>query len=276
MSQAPVDSDNFCYRHPDRQSYILCQRCGRTVCPACSTQAAVGVHCPECVREAKANAPRRQPVQIRAARSLRSRSDQPLVTYTLIGVAVVVYIAQLALGDAFTTSLVYFGPATFAQPWRLLTSLFAHGSPVHLLFNMYSLFVLGRMLEPALGHIRFTAVYFLSGLGGSIAVLLIAPGTPVLGASGAIFGLLGALFVIVRRLGGNTAQLLIVVVLNLAIGFIVPGVAWQAHIGGVAIGAALAAIFVRTRGQKHRLLQAGLFVGVGVALLVVAALRFAL
>ena len=276
MSELPDDRDNFCYRHPDRQSYILCQRCGRTVCPACSTQAAVGVHCPECVKEARANAPRRAPVRIRAARSLRYNSSQPLVTYGLIGVSALVFVAQFVFGNALTSLLVYFAPETFDQPWRIVTSLFAHASPIHLLFNMYSLFVLGRMLEPALGHARFAALYFISGLGGSIAVLILAPGNPVLGASGAIFGLLGALVVIVRRLGGNTAQLLIVIGLNLVIGFVVPNVAWQAHVGGALVGAALAAIYVRTRSDRRRLLQAGLFAAVAVALVLVAAVRFAL
>jgi membrane associated rhomboid family serine protease len=132
------------------------------------------------------------------------------------------------------------------------------------------------MLEPALGHVRFAAVYFISGLGGSIAVLLLAPGSFVLGASGAIFGLLGALVVIVRRLGGNTAQLLIVIGLNVVIGFVVPNIAWQAHIGGALVGAALAAIYVRTRSDKRRALQAGLFAAVAIALVLIAVLRFAL
>jgi membrane associated rhomboid family serine protease len=198
------------------------------------------------------------------------------VTYGLIGISALVFVAQLIFGDALTFVLLYFAPATFEQPWRVVTSMFAHGSPLHLLFNMYSLFVLGRMLEPALGHARFAALYFISGLGGSIAVLLLAPGNSVLGASGAIFGLLGALVVIVRRLGGNTTQLLIVIGLNVVIGFVVPNVAWQAHVGGALVGAALAAIYVRTRSDKRRLLQAGLFAAVAVALVVVAAVRFAL
>lgn len=214
-------------------------------------------------------------MQIRAARALRNNSGQPFVTYSLIGISAVVFLAQLLFGDALTGWLVYYGPATFAQPWRILTSLFAHGSPVHLLFNMYSLFILGRMLEPALGHGRFAALYFISGLGGSIAVLLLAPTTPVLGASGAIFGLLGALFVIVRRLGGNTTQLVIVIGLNVVIGFVVPNIAWQAHIGGALVGAALAAIYVRTRSDKRRLAQAGLFAAVAVVLVLAAVIRFA-
>jgi membrane associated rhomboid family serine protease len=184
---------------------------------------------------------------------------------------VVVFILQWVLGPPLTSSLVYYAPATFAQPWRMLTSLFAHGSPMHLLFNMFSLFVIGRMLEPELGRLRFGALFFISGLGGLIAVLLLQPQTLVLGASGAIFGLLGALFVLVRRFGGNTTQLIIVVSINLAIGFFVANISWQGHVGGLIVGALLAAILVRTRNQRQRVLQAAAFIAVGVVLLLIAA-----
>jgi len=261
--------DNFCYRHPDRQSFILCQRCGRTVCPQCSTQAAVGVHCPECVKEARANAPRRKPVNIRVARSLRNSTDKPLATYAIIALCVVVYAAQFFLGDALTGWLIYYAPLGFSQPWRLLTSLLAHGSPLHLLSNMFSLFIIGRMLEPALGHIRYFALFLISGVGGLAAVALVVPGNPVLGASGAIFGMLGALLVLIRRFGGNATQILVVVAINMVIGFVLPGVAWQAHIGGFIAGAALTAIFVRTRSEKQRGVQVAATIGIGLVLLAV-------
>ena len=269
MTELGDNRDNFCYRHPDRQSFILCQRCGRTICPQCSTQAAVGVHCPECVKEAKANAPRRKPVNIRVARALRSSSDRPLVTYGIIALCVVVYAAQFLLGDALTTWLIYYAPLSFSQPWRLLTSLLAHGSPLHLLSNMFSLFIIGRMLEPALGRIRYLALFLISGIGGLAAVALVVPGNPVLGASGAIFGMLGALLVLIRRFGGNATQILVVVAINMVIGFVLPGVAWQAHIGGFIAGAALTAIFVRTRSEKQRGLQVTASIGIALALLAV-------
>lgn len=267
MSDAPDDRDNYCYRHPDRQSYILCQRCGRTICPQCSTQAAVGVHCPECVKEAKANAPRRQPISIRAARSLRSNPQLPIVTYVIIALCVLVYAAQFFLGNVITSWLVYFAPYSFAQPWRLLTSLVAHGSPLHLLSNMFSLFIIGRMLEPALGRLRYLALFLISGLGGLAAVALVVPGTPVLGASGAIFGMLGALLVLIRRFGGNATQILVVVGINLALGFFIAGIAWQAHIGGFIAGAALTAVFVRTRSVTQRGIQVAASIGIAAALL---------
>jgi len=267
LSDAPDDRDNYCYRHPDRQSYILCQRCGRTICPQCSTQAAVGVHCPECVKEAKANAPRRQPISIRAARSLRSNPQLPIVTYVIIALCVLVYAAQFFLGNVITSWLVYFAPYSFAQPWRLLTSLVAHGSPLHLLSNMFSLFIIGRMLEPALGRLRYLALFLISGLGGLAAVALVVPGTPVLGASGAIFGMLGALLVLIRRFGGNATQILVVVGINLALGFFIAGIAWQAHIGGFIAGAALTAVFVRTRSVTQRGIQVAASIGIAAALL---------
>ena len=267
MTELGDNRDNFCYRHPDRQSFILCQRCGRTICPQCSTQAAVGVHCPECVKEARANAPRRQPVNIRAARSLRNNPDRPIVTYAIIALCVLVYLGQFVFGSALTNWLIYYAPFGFSQPWRLVTSLLAHGSPLHLLSNMFSLFIIGRMLEPALGRIRYLALFFVSGVGGLAAVALLVPENPVLGASGAIFGMLGALLVLIRRFGGNATQILVVVGINLVIGFVLPGVAWQAHIGGFIVGAALTAVYVRTRSEKQRGLQVAATAGIALVLL---------
>jgi membrane associated rhomboid family serine protease len=271
VSAASPSSDNYCYRHPDRQSFVLCQRCGRTICPECQTVAAVGVHCPECVKEARQSAPRTRPAIVTSMRRV-GRSDSPVVTYAIMAVCLIVFVAELLLGGmngAVFQALVAYGPLTSTEPWRLLTSIFVHLSILHLLFNMYSLFVFGPILERMLGRGRFAALFFLSGLGGSVAVLLIAPGTPVAGASGAIFGLLGAFFVIQRHLGGNNVQLLIVIALNLGIGFFVPNIAWQAHVGGLIVGAAVALIFVRTRNRQQRGQQ---FALLGVTLLALVGL----
>ena len=150
----------------------------------------------------------------------------------------------------------------------MLTALFLHGSFLHILFNMYSLLIFGPILEHALGRWRFLALYLLSGLGGSIAVLLIAPGIAVVGASGAIFGLLGAFFVIQRKLGGNSLQLVIVIGLNLVIGFVIPSIAWQAHVGGLVVGGLVAFVFLRTRAAQKRNEQFLLLFGVLVGLVV--------
>ena len=262
---------NFCYRHPSRQSYILCQRCGRTVCPSCSTQAAVGVHCPECVKEARSRAPRQRPATVRAARAWRAGSNVPVVTYSLIAICVVVYLAQLVFGDRLTYQLVFYAPLIGVQPWTLLTSLFAHASPIHILANMFSLFMLGPTLELALGRVRYLALYLLSGFGGSVAVIiLVGANSSVLGASGAIFGLMAALVVMIRRIGGNTTQLLVVVAINLSIGFFVSTISWEAHVGGLISGALVALVYTRMQGPRNRNRQLAYMAGLTVALLIVS------
>ncbi len=267
MTSAPNDSANYCYRHPTRQSYILCQRCGRTICTDCQTQAAVGVHCPECIKESRAGAPRRKPAILSSFRNSRGK---PVVTYSLIGVTALVYLLQILPGSPVTNALVFFGPLTPSEPWRLITALFVHsqGSLLHILFNMFSLYIFGPLIEGLVGRVRFIALYLVSGLGGSVAVLLLAPTTPVLGASGAIFGLLGAYFVIQRRLGGNNIPLLILIGLNLVIGFL-PGtnIAWQAHLGGLVVGGAVALVYLRTRRIDQRTLQVALVAGIVAALI---------
>lgn len=277
MSDQSGNPDNFCYRHPDRESYILCQRCGRTVCTECQTQAAVGVHCPECTREARQSAPRTKPAVVTAINRAR-RGDGPAATWSIIGVTAVVYLLQLVSDGAVIRALAYAPLLTEIEPWRMLTSLFVHSqqSFLHILFNMYSLWIFGRILEQVLGRWRFLALYLISGLGGSVAVLLLAPAISVVGASGAIFGLLGAFFVIQRRMGGNSLQLVIVIGLNLVIGFVVPGIAWQAHIGGLIVGALVALVYLKTRRPAQANLQRLLLVAVVAALIVVAILGVAL
>lgn len=272
MSSTPGSSANFCYRHPDRQSYILCQRCGRTICPQCQTQAAVGVHCPECVREGRASLPR-----TRANPLARFRGgDQPVVTWSIIALCVVIYVLQILPSSPVTQVLLYYPPLTAIEPWRMITALFVHsqGSILHIGLNMFSLFLFGPILEKIVGHVRFLALYLVSGFGGSVAVLLLAPTTPVVGASGAIFGLLGAFFVIQRKFGGNTTQLLIVIGLNLVVGFI-PGtnIAWQAHLGGLIAGGAVAFVYLRTRRRDQRTLQVVLVALVAAVLVAISAVR---
>ncbi|TQO19990.1 membrane associated rhomboid family serine protease [Rhodoglobus vestalii] len=249
MTTAPDASGNYCYRHPDRQSFTLCQRCGRTVCPSCQTQAAVGVHCPECIAEARANGPKRKPILVRAS---RASTGKPVVTYTLIALTVAIFLLQLIPGSGVTQALVYYPPLTASEPWRMITSAFLHSpsSIFHVGFNMFTLFIFGRVLEIPLGRARFISLYLISALGGSVAVLLIAPGSVVLGASGAIFGVVAAFFVIQRRMGINNRGLLIIVVINLVAGFI-PGlnISWQAHVGGLVTGALLALVFLRQRNK---------------------------
>jgi membrane associated rhomboid family serine protease len=281
VTDSAQDSGNFCYRHPDRQSFILCQRCGRTVCAECQTQAAVGVHCPECVREARESAPRTRPAAVTRIRSsMRGTSGAPVVTYTLIGLNLVFYVLELLTGGALFRSLAYYSSpdATAAEPWRMITSAFLHSmsSPLHILFNMFSLYIFGPIIEQAVGRARFLALYLLAAFGGSVAVLLLSPNVVVVGASGAIFGLLGAFFVVQRRLGGNSTQLVVVIVLNLVIGFIVPGVAWQAHVGGLVVGAGVAALYLATRRRQQKSVQIAAVAGVAALLVAVSIVAVAM
>lgn len=220
------------------------------------------------MKEARASAPRTKPAVVTA---FRRGTEAPVVSWTIIGICIVVYIAQLVSRGAVGDALFYHPLYTETQPWRMITSLFVHSesSFLHIIFNMYSLLVIGPLLERAVGHLRFLALYLLSGLGGSIAVLLIDPRIGVLGASGAIFGLLGAFFIINRHLGGNNLQLLIVIGLNLVIGFVIPNIAWQAHIGGLITGGIVALVYLRTRRQNQRNEQILLLAGVLIGLIVI-------
>lgn len=270
--------NDYCYRHPNRQSFVLCQRCGRTICGDCQTPGPVGVICPECMKQQRAAAPRVK------SRVLTATSGTPVVTYALIGVCVAVYILQWIPGLDVTSRVWWAGlysyPGAFEaggvlyqgsfEPWRMITSMFAHSQSFifHILLNMYMLWILGRMIEPALGRARFLTLYLMSGVGGSLGVLLLSdPRVPTIGASGAIFGLMGAFFVIQRRLGGNAVQLLVLIGINLVIGFL-PGlhIAWQAHLGGLVVGALVGFILVETRSRARHLLQLGLLIAVGAAL----------
>jgi membrane associated rhomboid family serine protease len=279
MSQSsvpPVRSGSFCYRHPDRQSFVLCQRCGRTICGECQTQGAVGVICPECMREQRKTAPR-----VRTGFFSRS-SDRPIVTYVLIAATAFVFLLQLIPGLGVTQYLLYAGvystPLAF-EPWRMLTTVFVHSQNLifHVALNMYSLWLFGQALEPMLGRARFLTLYLLSGFAGSLGVLFLTAGNvPVVGASGAIFGLMGAFLVIQRKRGGNMNGLLVLVGINLVIGFI-PGinVAWQAHVGGLVGGALAGLIYYETRHLRHKSRQTLLITALCVALVAASLIPFA-
>jgi membrane associated rhomboid family serine protease len=276
VSDGAGQSGNFCYRHPDRQSFVLCQRCGRTICGECQTPAPVGVICPECMREQQASAPRTKPAVLSRMRAASGRGA-PVVTYSLIGVTLAVYVLQLIPGLGVTNWL-YFTPIAVSdvhmEPWRLLTSVFVHSTSLifHVLLNMYTLWIFGQLLEGLLGRWRFLALYLIAGLGGSAGVVWLAdPTTAVVGASGAIFGLMGAFLVIQRRLGGQTTQLFVLLAINLVIGF-VPGwnIAWQAHLGGLVAGALVGLVFVETRKRNQQGLQTGLLIAIAAVLLILS------
>ncbi|HET7303667.1 MAG TPA: rhomboid family intramembrane serine protease [Segeticoccus sp.] len=282
--QAPV-----CPRHPDRVSYVRCQRCGRPTCPECQRPAAVGIQCVDCIREAnRATRPTRTTLGGRA-----SRDTRPLVTYTLIGICVLVWLGQLATPTV--TRELWFSPLQGdSEPWRFITAAFVHAPGVgniwHIGFNMYALWILGQYLEPLLGRVRFLALYLISAIGGSVGYLLFAstnfgaadqrPGwiTPTVGASGAVFGLFLALFVINRHLGRSSSGIIAILVINAVLGFLVPGIAWQAHVGGAVTGLLCGGVIAWTSPrapQWRQRLQVPLLVAVLVLAGVLAWLRYA-
>ncbi|PDQ36340.1 MAG: hypothetical protein B5766_01175 [Candidatus Lumbricidophila eiseniae] len=275
MADLAHDRVNFCYRHAQRQSFVLCQRCGQTVCGECQTPAPVGVICPSCIQGQRKTGITRPSLVTRWRRRAEA-SDAPVVTYAIIAITVVMYLLQL-VPVLRVTELLYYEPAystpAYSEPWRMLTVLFVHSSLIfHVLLNMYTLLVLGRMLEPMLGRWRFLALYFIAGLGGSVGVLWFSElgNGAVVGASGALFGVMGALLVIQRRLGGPTVQLLVLVGINLALGFFVPTISWQAHVGGLLTGLLLGLILVETRANHRQRLQPWLMTGLTLVLIVLS------
>ena len=268
------NSDNFCYRHPDRVSFVMCQRCLRTICHECQTQGAVGVVCPECMKQQKAT---RTPAQKKADRRWRGGSSRmsPVtsrtpVTFGILAITVVAYIVAMIPGVDLTNALAYHPLAIYQEPWRLLTVSLTHAGIWHIGFNMLALWMIGRVLEPLIGSGRFLVLYLIATIGGDAAVSLLSPGVWVVGASGAIFGLMGALVVIARRLGTDITSMLVVLGINFAYGLIVGGISWQAHLGGVIAGAVVGLIYYSTRERSQRTLQIILLAATTVVLVFLA------
>jgi membrane associated rhomboid family serine protease len=200
------------------------------------------------------------------------RSPAPVTTALLV-LNGLIWLGQISpWGYLFTNSMFYAPLFTPWEPWRMITAGFVHDwtGPLHILLNSYAIYIFGRQLEPMLGGMRYLVLYVTSIFGGSVAILwLSAPNVPVVGASGAFFGLMGAFFVVIRSLGGNAVQLLVLILINLSLGFFVSGISWQGHLGGLIAGAAMAAIYTDTRKPNQRFAQ---LVGVGVLWLVLIAL----
>lgn len=223
----------------------------------------------------RASAPKTKP----AILTRMTGAEKPVVTYALIGICAVVFILTSlpGIGNTITSELWYMGaysyPAYF-EPWRMLTAVFVHQNILHIGLNMYMLWLFGKILEPMLGRMRYLVLFLLSGLAGSVGVFLIAdPLQPVVGASGAIFGMVAAFFIIQRRLGGNATQLLVLVAINLVLGFVIPGIAWQAHVGGLVGGALIGLIYVETRQVSRKNLQIGLLSGLTAVMILISCWR---
>ncbi|MGP9695080.1 rhomboid family intramembrane serine protease [Brachybacterium sp. AOP25-B2-12] len=268
-----------CPRHPDRVSYVRCQRCHRPACPECQRPAAVGILCVDCARELEGARRQSAPRTLMGGITAEGR---PIVTIALIAICAVLYLGQTVAPQVVEQLLIFAPFRALAMPWTFLTAGFLHGSILHILLNMYALWTVGPYLERSMGRARFLAVYLISILGGNVAVLLLTDplsqawlgGT--LGASGGIFGLFGSLFVVNRRIGAQSTQVLVLIGLNLVITFMIPFISWQGHLGGLVLGTATtAALFAlrpkatpgadrvalaRRSASVHALIIAGAFV----------------
>jgi hypothetical protein len=233
--------------------------------------ASVGFQCPECVHGAAASTPRiKTPIGAPVA-------EKPTVTYVLIGINVVAFLLMLVSGiDETATQWGMFPPsiAIDNEWWRLITSAFLHGGWLHIAFNMYVLYSLGPSLERLLGHSRYLVLYLMAALGGAVCSYAFSDVMTVsVGASGAIFGLMGALVVAGRKLRYDITQVLVLLAVNFAIGFLAPGVDWKAHVGGLIVGAVVAAIFVLPPARIRVPAQVLGIVAVLVALAIITMVR---
>jgi membrane associated rhomboid family serine protease len=180
----------------------------------------------------------------------RLKSDQPRITISLIMINLVIWLLQVIPGSSVTVAMYYMPLLTVLEPWRMITAGFVHSpdSFWHILINIYSIYIFGRIIEPMLGSFRFLVLYLISIFGGSAAVLWLSePVVPVVGASGAFFGLMGAYLIMLRAIGDNSGLLVGLIAVNLAFGFIVPGISWQGHLGGLLAGMAVTGVYANTR-----------------------------
>lgn len=243
MSNYGMDREQMvvCPRHPDKITYTRCGRCGRPTCTECQVPLEVGMMCVDCRDE-----------HIRNTKHLRGPSTTPLITYILLGIHVVVYGLQQLIPGYWVLQNFLFNPLYVqltGEWWRIVTGGFLHDqfSVTHLLLNMFSLWLFGREVEPMLGRWKYLLVYLLSLIGGSFAVWIwgsLTGGLNVntVGASGAIFGLFGAFFVLTRLRGGNSTPILVLTGTNFIYSFIFPGISWEAHLGGLLTGSVVTLI----------------------------------
>ncbi len=263
-----------CYRHPERAGSVRCRRCERPVCPDCMIVADVGFQCPECAK--------RSP----GVRTLRSLKRNPYVTYAVIGICVLVFLPSLGGGAAVASrgeldlarELALNAPEVDAgEWWRLVTSGFVHYGLIHIAFNMIVLYQFGSMLETGLGRMRFGALYLAALLGGAVGALLLDPFALTAGASGAVYGLLGATVIGMRRRGVDIMRSGVgtMLLINLAITFVIPGISIGGHLGGLAAGGVAGVILFATEDTPRDRLLGGLAVAALAVVLAAAGLYVA-
>ncbi|MGW1224449.1 rhomboid family intramembrane serine protease [Streptomyces sp. NPDC002530] len=284
----PVGGPVGCYRHPDREAGVRCTRCDRPICPDCMVSASVGFQCPDCVRQGSGTGHHPAATTPRTLAGGAVAADPRLVTKILLGINVAVFVLVLAKGTALVDDLVLLGRANFyyggppegiaeGQWYRLVTSMFLHQEVWHIAFNMLGLWWLGGPLEAVLGRVRYLALYLLSGLaGGALTYWLAAENQPSLGASGAIFGLLGATVVLMRRLKYDMRPVFTLLAINLVITFNPwGGIAWQAHVGGLVAGVLIGFGMVHAPRERRNQVQFATCAAVLVAIVAIVIARSA-
>lgn len=283
----PAGGPVSCYRHPDRETAIRCTRCDRPICPDCMVSASVGFQCPDCVRQGSGTGHHPAAARPRTIAGGAVAADPRLITKILLGINAAVFLAVLA-DDALTNDLALLGQAPYylggpvegvaeGQWYRLVTSMFLHEAVWHFAFNMLGLWWLGGPLEAVLGRARYLALYLVSGLAGGALTYWLAPqNQPSLGASGAIFGLLGATVVLMRRLNYDMRPVFMILALNLVITFNPwGGIAWQAHVGGLIAGVLIGIGMVHAPRERRNLVQFGTCAAVLAAVVLIVVARTA-
>ncbi|WP_031080295.1 rhomboid family intramembrane serine protease [Streptomyces sp. NRRL WC-3549] len=277
MDQQPDDQGGSapggpltCYRHPDRETGVRCIRCERPICTDCMIDASVGFQCPECVRQGSGTGHHPAASRPRTLAGGSVAADPRLITKILLVLNLAVFVA-VSVDESLLDELLLFGRAYLGNPsagiegvaegqwYRLFTSMFLHQQVWHIAFNMLGLWWLGGPLEAALGRARYLALYLLSGLAGSaLTYALSDPAQGSLGASGAVFGLLGATAVLMRRMNYDMRPVIVLLVVNLIFTFNPWGsIAWQAHVGGLVAGVAMAVAMVHAPRAHRNLVQSG-------------------
>jgi membrane associated rhomboid family serine protease len=279
----------YCYRHPDRETGLACSECGRPICADCATFAPVGIRCPDHSGVRSSPVTRVKPPPVRRAPGMALATGNAPITKALIAINLAIYLVTAVQGTGLSNPggallsrfilvgsnvhgrfFVPYGDLAHDHQWyRLVTAMFLHASILHIAFNMYALWVIGRPVEQYLGTARYVGLYFVSGLAGSAGALLQSPFTPVLGASGAIFGILGAMMILEWQVTGSLAgQAAALVAINLGLSFVIPGISWGGHVGGL-IGGILIMLAYGHWGARGRAQYGQLGLGGAVGLIVV-------
>jgi membrane associated rhomboid family serine protease len=235
-----------CARHPGRVASVVCARCDRPICTDCMIHASVGWQCPDCVSQGAKKSPTQRVTFNRARTGAVGSTNPTPAVITLVAINALVFVAS-GFGRASVIDRFGewpYGIHAYHQYYRLFDSMFLHLNFLHIIGNMIALLIVGPAVEVLLGRTRFVALYLIGGLGGAACYYLIAPvDVPAAGASGAIFGIMGAYVVLARRRRLPTQQVMMLIGLNLIIGFADPNIGWQAHLGGLIVGGLLALVY---------------------------------